>query len=100
MKTYTDHDGKSWHINDRYEFERSMFADLVAALEIARAYQARCERLERDCEHLDATVAEAARHVQRLTNQLRNAEAACIDAGTWCDGPGDLVAAIGRLGAK
>jgi hypothetical protein len=49
--------------------EQSLFADLVAALEIARAYQARCELLERDCEHLDAVIAESARHVEKLTKQ-------------------------------
>lgn len=47
MKTYTDHDGWQYDISTGSTVANHMHADLVAALEIARAYQAKCERLEK-----------------------------------------------------
>lgn len=48
MNNYTDRDGNPWTMNQtRSRLSQDMYADLVAAIEIARAYQAKCERLER-----------------------------------------------------
>jgi hypothetical protein len=93
---YKSADGETFNLHGRVVCD--IFADLVAALEIARAYQARCERLEADIDEAYRQDAETCRHNTKLYNQLRNAEAACVDAGTFCNGPGDLVNAIGRLG--
>ena len=47
MSHYTDHDGKAWTINQTCsELSQDLYADLVVAVNIARAYQAKCERLE------------------------------------------------------
>jgi hypothetical protein len=44
---YTDHDGNPWTINQtRSRLSQDLHADLVAAVNIALAYQAKCERLE------------------------------------------------------
>ena len=44
---YQTPEGLSISLDGAPLYARAMHADLVAALEIARAYQARCERLER-----------------------------------------------------
>ena len=46
MKTYETPEGLVIGIDGAPLYARAMHADLVAALEIARAYQAKCEQLE------------------------------------------------------
>ena len=47
MNNYTDRDGNPWTMNQtRSRLSQDLYADLVAAIEIGRAYQAKCERLE------------------------------------------------------
>jgi hypothetical protein len=47
VKTYTDHDGKAWTINQTCsELSQDLYADLVAALGIATQLQAEVKRLE------------------------------------------------------
>ena len=71
MNTYTDHDGSVWPDEQfRFKPERHMFADLVAALEIARAYQAKCERLEADKIEWQTTCALRDWEIERLREQL------------------------------
>lgn len=93
MKTYTDHDGKEWVMGQRNsELAQDLYADLVAAINIATQLQAEVKRL-------NEAYFQQGREVNRLNNQLRNAEGACVDAGTFCNGPSDLVNAIGRIRA-
>ena len=96
MKTYETPEGLVIGMDGAPLYARAMHADLVAALEIARAYQAKCERIEREYR---AAARVWSDENTRAANQLRNAEAACVDAGTFCNGPGDLVNAIGRIRA-
>lgn len=46
MNTYIDRDGVTWH-SFGTAVAQDLYADLVAAIHIAHAYQAKCERLER-----------------------------------------------------
>lgn len=46
MNNYTDHDGKAWTINQTCsELSQDLYADLVAAIDIARQFQAEVRRL-------------------------------------------------------
>ncbi len=57
MKTYTTPGGVEIRIGDTTFWVEDMYADLVAALGIARAYQAKCERLEAQVAQLCALLA-------------------------------------------
>lgn len=46
MKTYIDHDGKEWVMGQRSELAQDLYADLVAAINIATQLQAEVKRLE------------------------------------------------------
>jgi len=72
--------------------EESLYADLVAALEIARAYQTRCQRLENELDELEGRNG-------RQAQWLHGAVVACKSAGAVCPGPHDLADAIERLGS-
>ena len=50
MNTYTRPNGDT--ITPYYDVETDLYADLVAAIHIGRAYQAKCERLEQDVRDL------------------------------------------------
>jgi hypothetical protein len=55
VSTYTDHDGKAWVMGQwNSHLSQDLHADLVAAVGIARAYQAKCERLEAMLDELRA----------------------------------------------
>jgi hypothetical protein len=82
VKTYTTRGGREIHIADVAFWAEEMFTDLVAALEIARAYQARCERLETMLEQADDKAEYWQDQTQRreLVIALQSREAKAIKA--------------------
>lgn len=69
MNHYTDHDGNPWTMNQtRSRLSQDLYADLVAAIHIGRAYQAKCEQLEAMLE----SAGDLAHNLQEENDDLRN----------------------------
>lgn len=73
MNNYTDHDGNPWTMNQtRSRLSQDLYADLVAAIEIGRALEAKCERLELYLDKCNESGERLMTEIERLRGQ--NAE--------------------------